>query len=62
MYKKKIVSSDSRKRPQWMDRLQIIDSITITLFSNLLFEDIVRNSKLGKKIDGIKLHANIHAN
>ncbi len=32
------LSSDSRKRqvPKWLDRLQIIDSTTITLFSDLL--------------------------
>ncbi|MCR5659836.1 MAG: DUF4372 domain-containing protein, partial [Bacteroidales bacterium] len=31
------LSSDSRKgqRPKWLDKLQIIDSTTITLFSNL---------------------------
>lgn len=35
-----VLSSDSRSRrtPKWMDRLQIIDSTTITLFSNLLFK------------------------
>ena len=45
------LSSDSRKRkaPQWMNRLQIIDSTTITLFSNLLFKGIGRNPKSGKK-------------
>ena len=33
------LSSDSRKRqvPSWLKRLQIIDSTTITLFSNLVF-------------------------
>ena len=58
------LSSDSRKRktPQWMNRLQIIDSTTITLFSNLLFKGIGRNPKSGKKKGGIKVHANIHAN
>ena len=58
------LSSDSRKRktPQWMERLQIIDSTTITLFSNLLFKGIGRNPKSGKKKGGIKVHANIHAN
>ena len=35
-----VLSSDSRSRrtPKWMKRLQIIDSTTITLFSNLLFQ------------------------
>jgi hypothetical protein len=58
------LSSDSRKykTPQWMERLQIIDSTTITLFSNLLFKGIGRNPKSGKKKGGIKVHANIHAN
>ena len=34
------LSSDSRSRktPKWMQRLQIIDSTTITLFSNLIFK------------------------
>lgn len=38
------LSSDSRKRqnPQWMKKLQIIDSTTITLFSNLIFKGIGR--------------------
>jgi hypothetical protein len=58
------LSSDSRKHktPQWMERLQIIDSTTITLFSSLLFKGIGRNPKSGKKKGGIKVHANIHAN
>ena len=58
------LSSDSRKRqnPQWMKKLQIIDSTTITLFSNLIFKGIGRNPKSGKKKGGIKVHSNIHAN
>ena len=44
------------------EQLQIIDSTTITLFSNLLFKGIGRNPKSGKKKGGIKVHANIHAN
>lgn len=45
-----VLSSDSRNRktPKWMKRLQIIDSTTITLFSNLLFKgvgDIPRPAK-----------------
>ncbi len=27
------------QHPKWLDKLQIIDSTTITLFSNLLFKD-----------------------
>ena len=58
------LSSDSRKRqvPKWLGRLQIIDSTTITLFSNLLFKGVVRHPKTGRKKGGIKVHANIHAN
>ena len=58
------LSSDSRKRqvPKWLDRLQIIDSTTITLFSNLIFKGVGRHPKTGKKKGGIKVHANIHAN
>ena len=56
--------SDSRrcKYPKWMDRLQIIDSTTITLFSNLLFKGVGRHPKTGKKKGGIKVHTVIHAN
>ena len=56
--------SDSRrcKLPKWMDRLQIIDSTTITLFSNLLFKGVGRHPKTGKKKGGIKVHTVIHAN
>ena len=46
-----LLSSDSRKRqvPSWLKRLQIIDSTTITLFSNLLFKGVGRHPKSGKK-------------
>ena len=56
--------SDSRKRqrPKWMDRLQIIDSTTISLFSNLVFKGVGRHPKTGKKKGGIKVHTVIHAN
>lgn len=59
-----ILSSDSRSRktPKWMKRLQIIDSTTITLFSNLLFKRVGRHPKTGKKKGGIKVHTVIHAN
>ena len=58
------LSSDSRRRqvPKWLHRLQIIDSTTITLFSNLIFKGVGRHPKTGKKKGGIKVHANIHAN
>lgn len=58
------LSSDSRshKEPKWMKRLQIIDSTTITLFSNLLFKGVGRHPKSGKKKGGIKVHTVIHAN
>lgn len=45
-----------------MKRLQIIDSTTISLFSNLLFKGVGRNPKTGKKKGGIKVHTVIHAN
>lgn len=58
------LSSDSQsgKTPKWMKRLQIIDSTTITLFSNLLFKGVGRHPKTGKKKGGIKVHTVIHAN
>ena len=56
--------SDSRGRlsAKWMRRLQIIDSTTISLFSNQLFKGVGRNPKTGKKKGGIKVHTVIHAN
>ena len=59
-----VLSSDSQtgKTPQWMRRLQIIDSTTITLFSNLIFKGVGRHPKNGKKKGGIKVHTVIHAN
>jgi len=59
-----VLSSDSRKNRDkvWMKRLQIIDSTTITLFSNLLFKGVGRHPKTGKKKGGIKVHTVIHAN
>ena len=58
------ILSDSRNRqvPSWLTRLQIIDSTTITLFSNLIFKGVGRHPKTGKKKGGIKVHTNIHAN
>lgn len=59
-----ILSSDSRQNRDtaWMKHLQIIDSTTITLFSNLLFKGVGRHPKTGKKKGGIKVHTVIHAN
>lgn len=59
-----VLSSDSRGRkvPKWMKRLQIIDSTTISLFSNLLFKGAGRHPRTGKKKGGIKVHTVIHAN
>ena len=58
------LSSDSRKRqnPKWFDKLQIIDSTTISLFSNLVFKGVGRHPKTGKKKGGVKAHTIIHAN
>lgn len=58
------LSSDSRKRqtPKWMEKLQLLDSTTVSLFSNLIFKGVGRHPKTGKKKGGIKVHTNIHAN
>ena len=58
-----ILSSDSRRNgtEEWIKRLRIIDSTTITLFSNVIFKGVGRHPKTGKK-GGIKVHAVIHAN
>lgn len=58
------LSSDSRKgqNPKWLEKLQIIDSTTISLFSNLIFKGVGRHPKNGKKKGGIKAHTIIHAN
>ena len=62
-YRNELIS-DSRRRnhPQWMEKLQIIDSTTITLFSNLIFKGVGHHPKTGKKKGGIKVHTVIHAN
>lgn len=61
---KAFLSSDSRRNDpeNWMKRLRIIDSTTITLFSNLIFKGVGRHPKSGKKKGGIKVHSVIHAN
>lgn len=60
----KELSSDSRLKnePKWLKRLQIIDSTTISLFSNAIFKGVGRNPKTGKKKGGIKVHSIIWAN
>lgn len=55
-------TAEKRQVPSWLHRLQIIDSTTITLFSNLIFKGVGRHPKAGKKKGGIKVHTNIHAN
>ena len=58
------LSSDSRRggTEEWLKRLRIIDSTTISLFSNLIFKGVGRHPKTGRKKGGIKVHAVIHAN
>lgn len=53
--------ADSRTRG-WWNRLKIIDSTTITLFSNLIFKGVGRNPKTGRKKGGVKVHTVINAN
>lgn len=61
---RKELSSDSRVKNEaaWVGRLRIMDSTTISLFSNLIFKGVGRNPKIGKKKGGIKVHTIIHAN
>ncbi|MGL5981641.1 MAG: IS4 family transposase [Phocaeicola sp.] len=56
--------SDSRRNAseEWMKKLRIIDSTTISLFSNAIFKGVGRHPKMGKKKGGIKVHSIIHAN
>lgn len=58
------LSSDSRRNgtEAWIKALRIIDSTTITLFSNMIFKGVGRHPKTGKKKGGIKVHSVIHAN
>ena len=58
------LSSDSRRNgcEEWIKRLRIIDSTTISLFSNAIFKGVGRHPKTGKKKGGIKVHSVIHAN
>lgn len=59
-----ILSSDSRRggNEEWIKRLRIIDSTTVSLFSNTIFKGVGRHPKTGKKKGGIKVHAVICAN
>lgn len=59
-----VLSSDSRRggNEEWMKRLRIIDSTTVSLFSNTIFKGVGRHPKTGKKKGGIKVHAVICAN
>lgn len=61
---KGILSSDSRRNgtEEWIKQLRIIDSTTITLFSNAIFKGVGRHPKTGKKKGGLKVHSVIHAN
>lgn len=62
-YKDRLSSdSPSGKVPKWMKKLQIIDSTTVSLFSNLVFKGVGRNPKSGRKKGGMKVHACIHGN
>lgn len=49
-------------QPGWLGRLKIIDSTTVTLFSNLVFRGVDRDPKLGKKEGGVKVYTVIGAN
>lgn len=58
------LTSDSRCNGSgnWLKHLRIIDSTTMSLFSNLIFKGVGRHPKTGKKKGGIKVHAIIHGN
>ena len=47
---------------EWIKRLRIIGSTTISLFSNVIFKGVGRHPKAGRKKGGIKVHSVIHAN
>lgn len=60
---KDILLTDSRSKstPEWMKLLIIIDSTTISLFSNLIFKGCGRNPKFGKKKGGLKANSILDA-
>lgn len=51
--------SDSRKMYSWENRLEIIDSSTISLFKDIL-DCVGRNPSNGKRKGGIKMHTQIN--
>lgn len=61
---KEKLTPDSRRNgtEEWIKRLRIIDSTTISLFSNAIFKGVGRHPKTGRKKGGIKVHSVIHAN
>lgn len=61
---KEKLTSDSRRNgtEEWIKRLRIIDSTTISLFSNAIFKGVGRHPQTGRKKGGIKVHSVIHAN
>ena len=61
---KGLLSSDSRRdgAEEWIKRLRIIDSTTVSLFSNAIFKGVGRHPKTGKKKGGVKVYSVIHAN
>ena len=61
---KGILSSDSRRNgpAAWIKRLRIIDSTTITLFSNAIFKGVGHHPKTGRKKGGIKVHTVLKGN
>ena len=62
-YKDRLSSdSPSGKVPRWMKKQLIIDSTTISPFSNLVFKGVERNPKAGKKKGGMKIHTCIYGN
>lgn len=61
LYRKyKPVLADSRSEKPWERLLHIMDSTTISLFSNIL-KGVGRNPKKGKKKGGIKVHTVLKA-
>ena len=61
MYERnKEVLADSRTSKEWERLLYIMDSTTISLFSNIL-KGVGRNPKHGRKKGGIKAHTIIKA-
>lgn len=61
--KDKLISDSRRDGTEgWIKQLRIIDSTTISLFSNVIFKGVGRHPKTGKKKGGIKVHSVIHAN